>query len=607
MDHRESSEQRRETSCPDPRTNFECMRPTGLARVCAVALMTATLCAPRGAAAQTLSGTVTTVDGARAAGPSVLVVLDEQQTERARVVVNAGSRFVVPLPAGRYQLRVLRVGFAPFDAGAITLPEAGTSVSIRWQGLPVALPEVITRERQACDLTRTQGATLALIWGQISTVLGVTNDVPGRPREFERYAFVRRLDAEGRVVRGITQQRTRGTSITSYRAWDPDSLALHGYLREDEAGSTFFAPTATTLLSPSFLRSHCFELVDRPDGNRDRLAVRFEPASPRERVVDIAGSFWVDRRTARLDSVQFRYVGLPSFVSAEQARGSVHFMQLSDGTWFISQWTLRMPRIGERERRSSDNLRRTTFALEERAVIGVQEEGGVVLAAEVPGAAPWRAMLPMLRMQFDRRAEWFSVARVVVKGTDINAPIDSTGRSTIPVPQGRYDVALRFPFGGAEPWPLASALPTRTDARIGAGDDRLRTPTGDQVLGHLCGAEPVRQHQAALWGVVTDSLGTPVAGVTVTAKWVGTIRLPTTRRGDRLSATNHEAQSVTDATGHFLLCGVPRAQFVVEAVAEAVSGDSSSPWDGVARPVLDDGSRFEAIGPIVVRPRLAGR
>lgn len=589
--------------------NSSVMGPTGyratLAGLMTMVLATGAVCAPQRAAAQTLSGTVTTVDGGRAAGPSVLVVLDEQQTERARVVVNAGSRFAVPLPAGRYRLRVLRVGFAPFDAGSITLPEAGTAVSIRWQGVPVALPQVITRERQNCDLTRAQGATLAVVWEQIGTALGVTNDAPATPREFERYAFVRRLDADGRVVRGITQQRTRGTSITSYRAWDADSLALHGYLHEDETGSTFYAPTASTLISPSFLRTHCFELVDRPDGNRDRLIVRFEPASPRDRVVDIAGSFWVDRRTARLDSVQFRYVGLPAFVSETQARGSVHFAQLSDGSWFIPQWTLRMPRIGARERRSSDNLRRTTFALEERAVAEVQEEGGVVLAAETPGTPSYHAVLPTLRMRFDRRAEWFSAARVSVKGTDIDTPIDSAGRTVISVPQGRYDVVLRFPFGRAEgagdivPWALATAVATRTDT----GDDRLRTPTGDQLLKHLCGAEPARLRQAAVWGIVTDSLGKPIPGAAVSAKWVSSVRLPTTKRGDRLSATTHEAQSVTGPTGHFILCGVPRAQFVVEAVA----GDPREPWEGVTRPVLDDDSRFEAAGRVVVKPRLAGK
>jgi len=262
--------------------------------------------------AQVLTGTVTSAATGDPLSSALVIIVDAQWGERARAPLSVSGRFAVSVPAGEYRLRVVRVGFVPWDGGVVVVPPAGLTVALRWLSTPVALPAVLTRERQQCDLTREQGATLAVVWEQISAALGVTEAAPATPRQFERYAFVRRLTPDARLVRGITQQRTRGTSLTSYRAWDPESLAVHGYLREDTSGSTFFGPTAHTLVSPAFLRSHCFELIDRPEGNRDRLFVRFEPASTRERVVDIAGSFWVDRRTARLDSVQFRYTGTPA-------------------------------------------------------------------------------------------------------------------------------------------------------------------------------------------------------------------------------------------------------------------------------------------------------
>jgi hypothetical protein len=553
--------------------------------------------------AQVLMGTVTSAETGTPVSSAIVILLDAQRVERVRTTLSATGRFSLSAPAGTYQLRVLRVGFAPFDGGAITLPAAGTSVALQWQGSPVALPEVITRERQRCDLTRAQGATLALVWEQISAALGVTDVATATPREFERYGFVRHLDADGRLVRGITQQRTRGTSITSYQAWDPDSLAVHGYLREDAGGSTFYGPTAQTLVAPAFLRTHCFELIDRPDGNRDRLIVRFEPAELRERVVDIAGNFWVDRRTARLDSVQFHYTGLPGFVAPEQARGSVHFAQQSDGAWFVSQWMLRMPRIGDRTRRSSDNLRRTTFALEGRAVTELQEEGGVVLAVRTDQASYYRAVLPVLRVEFSQAAAWLSLAQVHVRGTDITARVDSSRRAVLAVPQGRYDLTLHWPFsspaGDTAGWRLGSAVATRHDALA----DRVVTPTPQALLRHLCGTEPERNAQAALWGVVTDSLGQPIAGVAVTARWVTNVRLPTTKRGDRITGSAHGAQSTTTPDGRFLLCGVPRTQFFVEVNA----GEPSAPWYGRASAYLNDRSRFETIGAIVVKPVEVGK
>jgi len=561
---------------------------------------------PRVAHAQTLTGVVISADGGTPITAAVLVVLDAQQKERARVALSSTGRFVLSVPSGVYRLRVLRVGYAPFDGGEVRVDGTTPPTTVQWRGTPVALPQVLVRERQQCDLTKAQGATLAVVWEQISAALGVTDASTDAPtattRQFDRYGFVRRLDAEGRLVRGITQQRTRGVSLTSYRAWDPDSLAMQGYLREDATGSTFYGPTASTLVSPAFLRTHCFELIDRPDGNRERLIVRFEPATPRERVVDIAGSFWVDRRTARLDSVQFRYTGLPAFVTPEQARGSVQFAQLPDGSWFVSQWTLRMPRIGDRARRSSDNLRRTTFALEERAVTEMQEEGGVVLAVEAGQVQHYRAALPTLRVQFERPAPWMAAASVRVRGTDIAAPIDSLGRVMFSVPQGRYDLTLHWPFaaaGDTAAWNLASGIATRHDTMA----DSVRTPTGDALLRHLCGAEPQRMRQAAIWGTVTDSLGKPLVGATVKAKWVDAVRLPSTASGDRLSASAHELQSITTTGGHFLVCGVPRTQFVVEASA----GDPGAPLMGHTSAYLTDASRFELVNTLVAKPVAPGK
>lgn len=553
--------------------------------------------------AQVLTGTVTSAEAGTPVSSAIVVLLDAQRIERGRTPLSADGRFSVTVQAGEYRVRVLRVGFAPFDAGTVTVPAKGATVALRWVSTPVTLPQVITRERQSCDLTRVQSATLALVWEQISAALGVTDAAVTAPRQFERYSFLRRLDPDGRFVRGITQQRTRGASLTSYQAWDPESLAVHGYLREEASGNTYYGPTAHTLVSPAFLRSHCFALIDRPDGNRDRLVVRFQPASARERVVDIAGSFWVDRHTARLDSVQFHYTGLPAFVAPEQARGSVHFAQQSDGNWFVSQWTLRMPHIGDRARRSSDNLRRTTFALEERAVTELQEEGGVVLAVDANRVAYYRAGLPALRLQFDQRPAWLLLAQVRVKGTDISAPIDSAGHSTLAVPEGRYDLTLHWPFstaaGDTAAWRLASGIATRSNMAT----DRVRTPTDDALLKHLCGNEPQRLGRAGIWGMVTDSLGKPLPGATVAARWVTAARLPAAGQGDRLSATTQEARTVAGGDGRFLVCGVPRAQFVVEASA----GDPTSPWSGRVSVYLSDRNRFEPAGIIVAKPLSSGK
>ncbi|MBL0939906.1 MAG: hypothetical protein IBJ03_13510 [Gemmatimonadaceae bacterium] len=433
-----------------------------------------------------------------------------------------------------------------------------------------ALPVVISKERATCDLTRATSEALVQVWTRIRATLEQAEATQqAKKHAFELYQFERTLDPDGRVVRRIVQRTQSGNAFTSFTPRNADTLALHGYVREDASGATYFAPSAATLLSEPFLRTHCFQLQPTRGAGNSSVVVEFTPAASSlaaRRFVDVAGAYWVDRATARLDSVQFRYVGLPEFVTAAQAGGTVAFARIADGPVFVSAWSMRMPRIGERPRANDDRLRRSTYSTERRIVVDVQEEGGVVLAASVGGASSlnsaYRANLPQVQVQLTPVPNWIARARVEVQGTSLSQRFDSSGSASLRVPPGRYTLAIGLPFGPSESLPLEGIADTK--------ETRPRTmqlPDPDRLLRHMCEAKENGRGKAAVWGTVRDSLGRGVSNVPVNASWYGNVRLPTSASGDRLSAVKQEATTRTGSGGEFLLCSLPTGDVLIETQA----------------------------------------
>ena len=78
------------------------------------------------------------------------------------------------------------------------------------------------------------------------------------------------------------------------------------------------------------------------------IGVAFEPVKQR-RDTDIEGVLWVDRESAQLRYLEFRYTPI-SWRGRELSGGKVEFHQLPSGAWIVRRWSIRMPtRVGYKE------------------------------------------------------------------------------------------------------------------------------------------------------------------------------------------------------------------------------------------------------------------
>src|SRR5262249_53043076 len=156
-----------------------------------------------------------------------------------------------------------------------------------------------------------------------------------------------------------------------------------GYVVSDTSGTTYYAPDAEVLLSDFFAAAHCFHLVEPPRsaGVSSLIGVAFQPLRDRPVLHDIDGTLWLDRTSAELRTLEFRYTGLPDYVAPANPGGKVEFLRLSDGGWLVSRWSVRMPVVGPRgSAPPQTGLGRMMVVTSRRdvAVRGVQMTGGEV-------------------------------------------------------------------------------------------------------------------------------------------------------------------------------------------------------------------------------------
>jgi hypothetical protein len=153
-------------------------------------------------------------------------------------------------------------------------------------------------------------------------------------REFGRRGEVVSRDSSIKPIQG---QRPFGVP-------DPSSLLRRGYVRgSPETGWEYFGPDEGVLLSDDFAATHCFRVV-RDRKNRDgQIGVAFEPA-PGRTLSDIKGILWVDEKTSELRDIGFVYVNAGVLTRFEPG-GFTKFRRVASGTWIVSEWQLRMPRL----------------------------------------------------------------------------------------------------------------------------------------------------------------------------------------------------------------------------------------------------------------------
>jgi hypothetical protein len=284
--------------------------------------------------------------------------------------------------AGRYTVRIDMVGRATWRSDPIDVGRGATvKVTATIQPAQTTLARVEVSAESQCNLANEQGGDVVAVWDEArKLLLASTLGGPAMPT-LRVVRFERLVDSNG----GVESSKTDTSEMRSGRpfatAVSAAELSELGYRIADADGDLFLAPDASVLLSEEFARDHCFSIVGSGEGQA-LVALAFRP-QPRRKLVDVAGTFWLDRASGELKRIEFRYVNAGPLVERARSGGTVEFERIDGGRWIVASWMVRTPRLARMQ-----TLRRGRVVSERDTVIGAKEEGASVSVMQGTLAPP---------------------------------------------------------------------------------------------------------------------------------------------------------------------------------------------------------------------------
>ena len=543
-------------------------------RVCRVASAAAVLAClafgtqpARKASAQVIRGIV--VDSASQQPlTAVLVSLADsanRNLQRFLADANGTFRFSVPRP-GRYTLRAERLGMKTETVERIDVA-AGQTVSLRitLAHLPIALEGLQASGDRRCELSRDLGLETLRVWEEARKVLGSADFTSSAGvYVYDLGKYVRELEPGSLKIVSETHSFWSTMNERPIESRPVEVLLDGGWVVRESGGNRYFGPDAHVLLSDEFLDTHCMQLHARDESPPHLVGLGFRPVRIQSRRTGIQGVLWLSRETGGLEWLEFSYLNLPGLadeVQSDQIGGRVDFRSLPDGTWIVSKWYIRMPRVVEEVGETLGiGLRRTRLK-------GIVEEGGWVLEARVREtsriayAEHGGAITGQVREAGDAVME--SGGRVALVGVGVAVDLDSEGRFVIPgLPEGTYQLSyLRPSLGGLDRgYSLA-------DAVVRSGDTttvRLQAADPDAVLARACGLQEWTPYAGVLQGhVLLPGSRLAASGIRVVAQWEEWRSTDTGPWQGRAMNVATETNSI----GAFRLCGIPTDLTRVEVTA----------------------------------------
>jgi len=526
------------------------MRSTKTA-VVAIAL---TVSATRGGA-QTVRGAV--VDRGGAPVPGVVVQVLDSTAEVARALTNDRGAFRVAAPrAGTYRLRAMRIGYRPVTTEPVSL-RLGEEITkqLILSNVLVALDTIRVTDKSSCrGFTDSAAATFA-VWEQVRTALAATQlTAAAKAIAATTVAFERSLDQNGRRV--LKQSTTVSADYVKqpWRTISPELLRRDGYVVTTKDNVTnYYAPGLDMLLSAGFVEDHCFRLTN----DRNRLGIGFEPTPDRRKTPEIRGTMWLDRKSAELRSLEYRYANIPP-EQADEARGEMEFSRLANGAWAITKWTIRMPvlenRVTSQAFGGGGGLRLT----------GIELTGGELALVRVGSDTVWsRPALVMSGIIVDSASKKpVDAAEIDLSGTGLRATSDNRGRFQISnILPGEYTAAVHTrsldSISTAYQTPVTFVDP---DTPI-----EVRVPTASQLESTICGGKQLPAPGVVL-GTATVVGDTALThSVSVVAEW---------NEPGVTDSPGRRIETRADSHGLFRLCGVPLNTTL--AIRASSSGATSS-------------------------------
>lgn len=258
------------------------------------------------------------------------------------VVSSPSGAFRTMLPrAGRWQVRVVAIGYAPLRAHEFAAGDAMAPLGdLALARIAVVLPDL-----------RADGGARRCRKG------GLSDDTFGRLLE-SAHTSLQVIEATIRsgavhfdieTIRATTlygnakNQVTADTSIEAALQWpvqslDPDTLRRVGFSRTTSMGPIYYGPDPRVLFAGWFLEGHCFAIDPLRPGS-DSLRIRFEPRT-KGKLVDLSGTFTLDAKTLALLNLTFRHRNLPRGLPDGSAGGELEFERLGSGLWIARDWAI---------------------------------------------------------------------------------------------------------------------------------------------------------------------------------------------------------------------------------------------------------------------------
>jgi hypothetical protein len=314
-------------------------------------------CSAGPAAAQRIQGRVVSAADSAPVVAGLVVLFDRGGARLARAGTGPGGTFFLEAPApGPYVVAVLRIGQRPWRSAAFEL-EAGAvrRVTFTVPEDPIVLDAITVEARSACRTSPAEGSTIGALLDEADRALTLTRLAMER-RGASSYSVVQYRRTLSLLLETIDSTVELATDVSwPIRSVSPDSLASHGFVRRDEAtperprgGYTYFGPDATVLLSSWFLSTHCFGVAEGSGPDSDAVVVTFRAEGGRR--PDIRGRLVIARGTLELRRIEWSYVRLPRWVTAEGAGGALTLERMSTGVYLPSRWWMRgpVPEVNER-------------------------------------------------------------------------------------------------------------------------------------------------------------------------------------------------------------------------------------------------------------------
>ena len=341
----------------------------------------------RAAAAQRIQGSVTLPDSVTPAPGVIVLAYGAAGTPLGQTLSREDGSFTLVLTAaGTVDLRALRIGQRPTVLPSLAV-DAGqvTTARIVLTNAPLPLSSVGVRKRTSCRIRPDSGQLVAQLWQEARKALLATQLTQSDASLIATVTtFDRAEDLSGSTSMGEHVRTRTGPTRKPFASRAADSLAKFGYATATHTSTTFIAPDADVLLSESFAGVHCVYVAPAPKEHREWIGIGFSPTNDNLGFVDIEGTLWLDRTTAELRTLEYRYVGLVKKVADANPGGTVQFVRLPSGIWFVNAWQIRMPLMTE----VRDDLNTTAwkFGAQRSVLDGVQVTGGSVRSITQAGA-----------------------------------------------------------------------------------------------------------------------------------------------------------------------------------------------------------------------------